>query len=193
MLAKSYRWFSYKTSLQVLLLLGVLCVGNGNAQEDWMIGPNGLSVSPQEDVLALVLLRKGDHDISRIQLVNVDGSGPLGCVEISGFVDSMPVWSPDGKELAFCLMDFKAKTAKIHVLDVTSLKERKLTTGPGVDLEPRWFFDGSKVGFMRMHGKEKVDLGEEASFFPPGLYIINVDGSGEKRLTDSTSSIYTLS
>jgi TolB protein len=70
--------------------------------------------------------------------------------------DLSPCWSPDGTEIAFV-----SGSAGIYKVDLSSLKETRLTGGPG-DGYATWSPDGKKLGF---------DMEDDA------LYVMNADGS----------------
>jgi TolB protein len=87
----------------------------------------------------------------------------------SGMVSS-PVWSPDGKRMAFVEGDRRGNT-DILVLDLASGRARRLTDGNGINTEPSWNPNGTQLAFTsdREGG--------------PQVYLMQDDGSNLRRLT----------
>lgn len=87
----------------------------------------------------------------------------------AGGIDSRPVWSPDGKQLAFIRDD--TKDTSIIVLDVASGRERTLLNSPALDLDPTFSRDGRLVFYS---SAESGDL---------DLWRIDIASGEKKRLT----------
>ena len=85
----------------------------------------------------------------------------------AGNVDS-PVWSPDGRQLAF--VD-QATRSDIEVVNVDGSGAHVLTSGPGNSLSPRWSPDGKSIAFERLHGNSSQ------------VFTVHADGTGERQLT----------
>lgn len=81
-----------------------------------------------------------------------------------------PVWSPDGKRLAFTQSDRRGNS-DIVVLDVQTGRVRKLTDGGFINTEPSWNPAGTQIAFTsdREGG--------------PQVYLMEEDGSNVRRLT----------
>jgi TolB protein len=81
-----------------------------------------------------------------------------------------PVWSPDGKRIAFVQGDRRGNS-DIMVLDVESGRVRKLTDGGCINTEPSWNPNGTQLAFTsdREGG--------------PQVYLMEEDGSNVRRLT----------
>jgi Tol biopolymer transport system component len=78
---------------------------------------------------------------------------------------SLPVWSPDGRSIAFT-REF-GDTSQLYILDSLSGMPRRLAEGlQGFIAFPEWSPDGRQLLFSR---------GTHRHF---GVYLINVDGSG---------------
>jgi Tol biopolymer transport system component len=97
-----------------------------------------------------------------IWLISPDGSAetvldPLG---------AYPAWSPDGKEIAFINLNDWC----VWVMQADGTGKRKLTERTG--LQPTWSSDGKQIAY-------EVSGGDEA-----GLWIVNVDGTGDHQLID---------
>ncbi|MBI1752290.1 MAG: PD40 domain-containing protein [Acidobacteria bacterium] len=88
----------------------------------------------------------------------------------AGGMLSSPVWSPDGKRLAFVQGDRRGNS-DIMVLDVASGRARRLTDGTGINTEPSWNPNGNQIAFTsdREGG--------------PQVFLMQDDGSNLRRLT----------
>jgi TolB protein len=88
----------------------------------------------------------------------------------AGGMVSSPVWSPDGKRLAFVQGDRRGNS-DIMILDLASGRARRLTDGNGINTEPSWNPQGTQVAFTsdREGG--------------PQVFLMQDDGSNLRRLT----------
>jgi Tol biopolymer transport system component len=139
--------------------------------------------SPDGMMLALTTSRNGtDYDVF---VANADGTGLRPKIE-SPLNEYGPQWSPDGTQIAFerwPLRDSDPRTADIYVLDLVSGRTTPVVTSSGWDSGIAWSPDGSRIAFSsEREGNEEI-------------YVVNVDGSGERRLTnlpgvDATSAAW---
>jgi TolB protein len=88
----------------------------------------------------------------------------------AGGMLTSPVWSPDGKRLAFVQGDRRGNS-DIMVLDLSSLRARRLTDSHGINTEPCWNPNGNQIAFTsdREGG--------------PQVFLMQDDGSNLRRLT----------
>ena len=88
----------------------------------------------------------------------------------AGGMVSTPVWSPDGKRLAFVQLDRRGNS-DIMILDLGTGRARRLTDGNGINTEPTWNPNGTQIAFTsdREGG--------------PQVFLMQDDGSNLRRLT----------
>ncbi len=85
-----------------------------------------------------------------------------------------PVWSPDGKRIAFAA-DRKGTFAEldIYVMDANGGNEQQLTNQRGWDADPSWSPDGKRIAF-----NSERDGNSE-------IYVMDADGGNPQNLTNS--------
>jgi Tol biopolymer transport system component len=88
-----------------------------------------------------------------------------------------PVWSPNGREIAFQGINEEDSWADIYIAKIspegTMSKLRQLTDHPLEEVEPSWSPDGTEIAFRT----NRADGG--------GIYKININSLKETRLTHS--------
>ena len=84
-----------------------------------------------------------------------------------------PVWSPDGKELAY--VSFEAQKAVVYAQDVLSGKRRAIANFRGSNSAPAWSRDGQQLA---------VTLSRDGG---SQIWLIGRNGENAKRLTSSQS------
>ena len=99
-----------------------------------------------------------------IEAMTAEGSGYWRIT--NGPSDFNPAWSPDGRRLAF---QRGAAETDIWVVNWDRSGASRLTSGPVTDQDPAWSPDGSRIAFVR----------------DGSLHVMNADGSGVTRLSDT--------
>jgi Tol biopolymer transport system component len=133
------------------------------------------AVSPDDKKIAMTIV--GDSNIS-IWTVNMDGSDFKMLVKYA----RDPAWSPDGTKLAYITDVFSgskksAEYHKIFIFDLETMQATQITKKGWEDRRPVFSPDGTKIAFESYRHRE-IAHGSE-------IFVINVDGTGEARLTPS--------
>jgi TolB protein len=133
-----------------------------------------LAWSPVGDKIAFVSRRDGNAEI---YLMNTDGSG-LRRLTRNTVGDRNPVWSPDGRRIAF------ESNWQLNVMNADGSRQRRLTRNGGRNFTPAWSPDGQQIAFERRLGRKKYGpcngCGRASTF---EIWVMNADGSGQHRLT----------
>jgi len=113
-----------------------------------------------------------------IYVMNADGSRQRKLTQRAGRWDIDPVWSPDGRTIAFVSMPNAIGLLhpdgphEIYVMNSDGSGQRMVAHGTG----PAWSPDGTKIAFR----STRSGSGE--------VYVVNADGSGLQRLTHNPGS-----
>jgi TolB protein len=97
-----------------------------------------------------------------IYVMNADGTGQRNLTRDPGR-DGAPVWSPDGRKIAFVRGDLFV--GDLYVMNADGSGQRKLADDAG---EIAWSPDGRRLAFVLRDNE---------------IYVMNADGSGQRRLT----------
>ena len=127
-----------------------------------------------------------DFPTFEIYVMEVDGNNQRRLTNNPNF-DISPSWSPDGKRIAFMsdrdghvdilggLLNFE-----IYVMDADGGNPQNLTNNPNDDSSPSWSPDGKRIVFS-----SDRDGNREGNRENYEIYVMEVDGNNQQRLTDN--------
>lgn len=118
----------------------------------------------------------GGNGNLEIYVARVDGTERLNIT--NNPADDDPVWSHDGKFIAF--NSNRDGNYEIYIMNSDGTNPRRLTNNPAPDLYPTWSPDDKQIAFHSFR-----DGNAE-------IYIINVDGTGLRRLTNNTADDFSV-
>ena len=126
--------------------------------------------------IAFASNRDGDLEI---YVMDADG-GNLRKLTNNSDGDADPVWSPDGKRIAFKsdrdghVNAHGFPTADIYVMDADGSNQQNLTNNPNNDWDPSWSPDGKRIAFTsRRDGPFNIEV-----------YVMDADGSNLQNLSN---------
>ena len=90
---------------------------------------------------------------------------------------SMPVWSADGKQLAYTVATSDRGRSDVYVMDADGGDQHVVTSGAGVNTQPTWSPDGSRIAFARFGAQR-------------GIAVIPADGGAATQLTNSGGAVF---
>jgi Tol biopolymer transport system component len=159
------------------LLIGVIC---GLAISSCSLTINPTPVGGGTGRIAFASYREGD---SSIFIMNADGSELINLTDVSERI-KQPVWSPDGKHIAFVgVLEDELHNHDIYVMEAWGSNKARLTVSGSVESDPSWSPDGSEIAFTS--NRDSYDDLEKGWVSIFSIYTVNFDGSGLKQLTEN--------
>jgi Tol biopolymer transport system component len=148
-----------KSTFILFLCLVVLFACTRRAPEpraDESVSPG----EPQADFQGKIIFQSNMDGDNEIYLLS---GGKLTKLTDNSWQDEYPVWSPDGRRIAYTANP--GGDYNIHVMDTESGKTEAVTSSSLDEKEPAWFPDGFRVAFSR----------EKKGFIRKSISIFTVD------------------
>ncbi len=124
--------------------------------------------SPDQRTIAFTSYRRGNADL---YLRNIyEGKETLVAAKGTSYAAA---FSPDGKKLAFCSTMSEEGNAEIYVLDLETMKTKRLTYSGGIDTAPSWSPTGREIAFT----SDRTGQGA------PQIYIMDAEGSNVRKVS----------
>jgi len=119
--------------------------------------------------------RESPDDVWQVYRMRSDGSDPE-CLTSAESNSTSPVWSPDGRKIAF--VSDRDGNREIYVMNADGNGQLNLTRNAAEDWTPAWSPDGRRVAF--------------ASFRDGNweIYVMDANGSKQQRLTRNRAADY---
>lgn len=137
--------------------------------------PSGhLAWSP--DSKRIVFIPPFSESIYNVSFIDSDGKN-LTSVQLSGgaYGPVSPAWSPDGKQIVLSVQRSVSQRA-IVIMDVESGQVHLLPLPDGYLTDPVWSPDGKQLAYTRASG--------DILAHDERIYIVNIDGSNQRKLID---------
>ena len=135
----------------------------------------GVSWSPDAQTIAVAGL-----------FISADGSVRRDVAREWG-LDGLPVWSPDGRKIAF--VRTWGNDGDIYVMSADGRALRRLTRndGPGWAWFPIWSPNGARIAFNRVQPPPKPPYSKG---WKSEVWVMNADGAGQRRLANGFPSAW---
>ena len=150
---------------------------NGTGQRDWTNSPNyeiNPSYSPDWRKIAFA---RAIGDETDIWTLNTDGTGQIDLTNTPTVGEYAPVFSPDGKTIAYSTNP-ETRPTHLYLMQADGSGQHPLTNTSGKDENPDFSPDGSKIAFDRC--ASDCDI-----------YTIAPDGTGLTNITNTPSTYET--
>jgi TolB protein len=162
---------------------------------DLVRSPNGTQIAFVSDRDEPNLETCGKACNYEIYVVNANGNNVTRLTNNTAY-DGSPVWSPDGRQIAFVsdrdelnrdtCNDTHTCNLEIYVMNADGNSLTRLTNNTAYDYSPVWSPDGRHIVFVSKRDEPNPETCDTACNYE--IYVMNADGSGLTRLTNNPAS-----
>ena len=164
-----------KKKLIPILLLGTAAVSANAGEAMWL---RDVKISP--DSTRIVFAYKGD-----IYTVPVSGGEARRLTTQSSY-EEKPVWSPDGRQIAFS--SDRHGNADIFIMDANGGQATRLTSNSAAEYPESFTPDGKEVLYSA-----NIQAPTKSAMFPAGrmtqLYAVSTDGKRTRQVLGTTAQM----
>lgn len=125
--------------------------GRLTAEVSWMLKRLGAPAISPDGALAVVPVSTARIDDNKLEtdlwIVRTDGSHSRPLTTHAGS-DASPVFSPDGRFVAFVAKRGEDKVAQLYVIPIDGGEARRITDLPTAVSAPKWFPDSRRIAFL---------------------------------------------
>ena len=144
----------------------------------------GIAQPPESGGIVFAATATGDRE-NAVYVTDEDDGDRSQLLDEPVGGEMAPAWSPDGTLVAFAMNvaagpdpDTVDTNMEIFVMRSDGTGMRRLTDHPGLDTNPAWSPDGSRIAFTRWPDGPASEGGNRVA-----IWALNADGSGLERLT----------
>lgn len=144
----------------------------------------GIARPPEREGIVVAATEAGDREPA-LYVLDPEGGGHSLLLEGPAGGVMAPAWSADGTLVAFAMNvapgddpDTVDTNMEIFVVRSDGTGLRRLTDHPGLDTNPAWSPDGSRIAFTRWPDGAASEGGSRVA-----IWAVNADGSNLERLT----------
>ncbi len=147
------------------------------------------AVSPTKAAAGTIAFTSFHEGKTDIYVMQIGDTKLTNLTHSDGFTSSFPAWSPDGKRILFERQaNLKPDPAdssnghnQIYVMNADGSVQTNLTNDPNGDYySPVWSPDGKKIAYVSNPAKSNTY----------NIYVMNIDGTDPKPLTNSDVNVY---
>ena len=172
----------YNRSMKPLILLSFICltVPASAAEVSRISQVKDLypHLSPDGSRIVFQSNRSGN---AQIWLMNKDGSGVVKLTDVPGEGAETPVWSPDGRLIAYATY-IGEDNNDVFVMKADGSEQTRVTSGPGYDGHPHWSADGGRIVFNS--DRDTPDQSAPWNQRWHDIWSVRVDGSDAVKHSD---------
>jgi TolB protein len=120
----------------------------------------------------------------QVWIMNDDGSEPQQLTHANGEGAETPVWSPDGRKVAYAAYVAEGNN-DVFLMNPDGSGQKRITHGPGYDGHPHWTADGKRLVFNSDRDTPRADAGWSDRWHD--IWSVDSDGGNPVKHTDCRS------